>query len=156
MTTPLQMAMAYATIANGGTLFKPYIVEELAIPNNEVIKSKPVIVRRVISEKTSLLVKHMLAIVVKKGHGKQAAVQGYTVGGKTGTAQVAKKNEKGYEEGVTIGSFVGFAPLDKPAFVAAVRIDNPKDVIWAESTAAPLFGKIAKFVLEYLEVPKEK
>jgi cell division protein FtsI/penicillin-binding protein 2 len=97
----------------------------------------------------------MLAAVVKEGHGKKAAVAGYIVGGKTGTAQVPRKDGRGYDSGQTIGSFVGFAPFDNPRFAMIVRINNPKDVIWAESTAGPLFGKIAKFLLEYLEVPPE-
>ena len=148
------MALAYGAIANGGMLMKPYVVEEIRIPEGEVITSNPTTLRRVISEPSARMVRHMLRNVVEHGHGTRAAVTGYTVGGKTGTSQVAHKNEKGYEAGNYIGSFVGFAPVERPRFVMAVRIDRPKDVIYAESTAAPLFGEIAKFLLEYLEVPK--
>jgi stage V sporulation protein D (sporulation-specific penicillin-binding protein) len=94
----------------------------------------------------------MLRSVVMNGHGKRADVPGYLVGGKTGTAQVAKSNAKGYEEGLTIGSFVGYAPINDPRFVALVKIDNPKGVQWAESTAAPAFGKVMKFLLEYAKI----
>jgi stage V sporulation protein D (sporulation-specific penicillin-binding protein) len=94
----------------------------------------------------------MLRSVVVKDHGKRADVPGYLVGGKTGTAQVASSSSKGYEEGLTIGSFVGYAPTDDPQFVILVKIVNPKDVQWAESSATPVFGKIMKFLLEYYKV----
>jgi stage V sporulation protein D (sporulation-specific penicillin-binding protein) len=94
----------------------------------------------------------MLISVVKNGHGKRAAVPGYLVGGKTGTAQVAKIDEKGYEEGVTIGTFAGYAPVDDPQFAVIVKIFDPKDVQWAESTAAPAFSKVMEFLLKYHNV----
>jgi stage V sporulation protein D (sporulation-specific penicillin-binding protein) len=91
----------------------------------------------------------MLRNVVVNGHGKRADVPGYLVGGKTGTAQVAKSDAQGYEDGLTIGSFIGYAPVNDPQFVILVKIDNPKTVQWAESSAAPTFAKIMKFLLEY-------
>jgi stage V sporulation protein D (sporulation-specific penicillin-binding protein) len=94
----------------------------------------------------------MLRSVVVNGHGKRADVPGYLVGGKTGTAQVAKTGEKGYEESMSIGSFVGYAPLNDPQFVVLVKLDNPKNVEWAESSAAPTFGEIMKFLLEYAKI----
>jgi cell division protein FtsI/penicillin-binding protein 2 len=69
---------------------------------------------------------------------------------------VAKQHARGYEEDKTIGSFVGFAPVHNPRFVMMVRIDNPKDVTYAESTAAPLFGEIAAFIVKYWGIPKEQ
>ncbi len=98
----------------------------------------------------------MMVNVVEKGHGKQAGVKGYYVAGKTGTAQVPRKDKKGYEAGAHIGSFAGFAPADDPRFVILVRIDQPRDVDWAESSAAPLFGQLAEFMLNYWQVPKER
>ena len=74
------------------------------------------------------------------------------MGGKTGTAQVAKNNAKGYEDGLSIGSFVGDAPLGNPRFVGLVKLDNPQNVEWAESSAAPTFGKIMRFLLEYAKI----
>lgn len=94
----------------------------------------------------------MLRSVVVNGHGKRADVPGYLVGGKTGTAQVAKSGSRGYEEGITIGSFAGYAPIDDPQFAVLVKIYHPKDVQWAESSAAPTFGSIMKFLLEYYKV----
>ncbi|MBI2439511.1 MAG: penicillin-binding protein 2 [Candidatus Moranbacteria bacterium] len=150
--TPLQMVMAYAALANGGILYKPAIIDSLIYPDGTKEKMVPEEVRRVVSKETSESIGEMLESVVVRGHGKRAQVSGYRVGGKTGTAQVAKSNSLGYEEGLTIGSFVGYAPIDDPRFVVLVKIDNPKDVQWAESSAAPTFGRIMKFLLEYAKI----
>jgi cell division protein FtsI/penicillin-binding protein 2 len=150
--TPLQMTAAYAALANGGTLMKPQIVEKVIRPDGRVEEVRPQEVRRVVSEDTSRKIGRMLRGVVVNGHGKRADVPGYLVGGKTGTAQVARQDAKGYEEGKTIGSFVGYAPIDDPRFVVSVKIVNPKGVQWAESTAAPAFGKVMKFLLEYAKI----
>jgi cell division protein FtsI/penicillin-binding protein 2 len=150
--TPLQVVTAYAAIANGGKLVKPYIVDEIDKSDGSKIKTQPKVLKQVISERTATLLGGMLVSVVEDGHGKRAGVPGYYVAGKTGTAQVPKKDGTGYEPDITIGSFVGFAPVEDPKFVMLVKIDHPRDVIWAESSAAPLFGEIAKFVLNYLKV----
>jgi len=97
----------------------------------------------------------MMVNVVEKWHAKRAKLDGYYVAGKTGTAQVASKSG-GYEEGQTIHTFVGFAPSEDPKFVMLVKLDHPKDAPFAESTAVPLFGEIAEFVLNYYQVPKER
>ena len=94
----------------------------------------------------------MLISVVQNGHGKRAAVPGYLVAGKTGTAQVPKPDGGGYEDNQHIGSFAGFAPAYDPKFVMLVKLDNPKNVDWAESSAAPTFGEMAKFLLDYYNV----
>jgi len=150
--TPIQVATAFSAIANGGKLVKPYIVDEIRKSSGEIIKTEPKIVQQVISNRTATLLGGMLVSVVENGHGKRAGVPGYFVAGKTGTAQVPKKDGGGYEQNVTIGSFVGFAPVEDPRFVMLVKIDHPRDVMWAESSAAPLFGEIAKYVLNYLKV----
>jgi cell division protein FtsI/penicillin-binding protein 2 len=80
-------------------------------------------------------------------------VPGYFVAGKTGTAQVPNENGPGYDPNHTIGTFCGFAPVEDPKFAMCVKIDKPKDVQWAESSAAPLFGEMAKFMLNYYGVP---
>lgn len=154
--TPLQIVTAYAAIANGGQIVKPYIVDEIIKSNGERIKIQPKVLRQVISSRTATLLGGMLVSVVENGHGKKAAVPGYYVAGKTGTAQVPKKDGVGYETDITIGSFVGFAPVENPKFVMLVKIDHPRTTIWAEATAAPLFGDIAKFVLNYLKVPPSR
>jgi len=155
-TTPLQLVDAYSAIANGGILMKPQIVEKIIYPDGKEKNIEPKRERRVIKEGTAKQMQKMLQSVVTNGHGKRAAVSGYNVGGKTGTAQVVKPGTKGYEEGFTIGSFIGIAPIEKPRFTVLVKIVNPKDVQWAESSAAPAFGEIMKFLLNYYNVEPMK
>jgi len=151
--TPIQLTSAYAALANGGVLMKPQIVDRLNYSDGHEEEIKPEEVRQVISENTAQQVSQMLRDVVVKGNGKRADVPGYLVCGKTGTAQVANTDTKGYAQGVTIGSFAGFAPMNNPQFVVVVKIVNPKTVQWAESSAAPTTGQIMKFLLEYYKVP---
>jgi cell division protein FtsI/penicillin-binding protein 2 len=146
------MAAAYGAIANGGILKAPYIIDEIRHPDGTIEKRQPQDIRRVIETKTSRLLGAMLVSVIEHGHGGQAGVEGYYIGGKTGTAQVPKPGG-GYHEDITIGSFAGFGPVEDPKFAMIVRIDHPRTVQWAESTAAPLFGEIADFLLKYFEVP---
>lgn len=154
-TTPLQMVNAYAVIANGGKLMKPYLVKEIINSDGSKNITQPREIRRVISEKAALLTSGVLVNVVDNGHAGLASVDGYYVAGKTGTAQVADSINKGYGQ-TTIHTFVGFAPVEEPAFVMLVRLDDPKDVKYAASSAAPLFGDIAEFILNYLKIPKER
>ncbi len=154
--TPIELIAAFGAIANGGKLMKPYIVDELRSDNGFTQKTEPKMVRQTISERTARLLGGMLVSVVDNGHGKRAGVAGYSVAGKTGTAQIPKQNGIGYETDVTIGSFIGYAPVDNPKFVMLVKIDKPKDVQWAESSAAPLFGEIAEFLLHYYKVPPDR
>jgi cell division protein FtsI/penicillin-binding protein 2 len=150
--TALQLLDGYAVIANKGVLMKPQIVDELHYNDGHVEKIEPEEIRQVISESSAQQVAQMLRSVVTNGHGKRADVAGYLVGGKTGTAQVAKSDARGYAEGTNIGSFAGFAPINDPQFVVLVKMVNPKTVQWAESSAAPTFGQIMKFLLEYYKV----
>jgi cell division protein FtsI/penicillin-binding protein 2 len=150
--TPLQMVSAYAALANGGVLMRPQIVESIGHADGEVEVIQPEEIRRVISKETSEAIGHMLRSVVVNGHGKRADVPGYEVVGKTGTAQVAKTDGGGYEEGKTIGSFAGYAPRENPRFVVLIKVDNPKDVQWAESSAAPAFSQLMRFLLEYARI----
>jgi len=150
--TPLQLANAYAVIANGGILMKPQIIDRIVYSDGSAEDVEPEQVRQVIKEETARQIGKMLRNVVVNGHGKKADVPGYLVGGKTGTAQVAKAEGGGYDDAITIGSFAGFAPIDDPQFVVLVKIINPKDVIWAETVAAPAFSKIMKFLLDYRKV----
>ncbi|MCX6714962.1 MAG: penicillin-binding protein 2 [Candidatus Uhrbacteria bacterium] len=139
-------------LRNGGVLKKPYIVDEIRHPDGTVDKRSPQDVAQVISAKSSRTLGAMLVSVVEHGEGHAAGVKGYYIGGKTGTAQVPSPNG-GYELNNTIGSFAGFGPVEDPKFAMIVRINHPRDVQWAESTAAPFFGDMAKFLLQYFEVP---
>ena len=151
--TPIQIVNAFNTIANGGKLMKPQIVKKVIYENGiKEEEIEPREVHRVISESAAKEVGKMLSSVVINGHGKRAGVPGHLVCGKTGTAQVANTGAKGYEEDKTIGSFAGFAPLENPKFTILVKIENPRAVQWAESSAAPLFGELMKFLLEYKNI----
>jgi cell division protein FtsI/penicillin-binding protein 2 len=150
--TPIQLISAYNAIANGGVLLKPELVEKIIHPDASVEDVKPQEVRQVISQNSANEVSQMLRSVVTDGHGKQANVPGYLVAGKTGTAQVASHDTKGYASGTNIGSFAGFAPMNNPQFTVLVRMDNPKTVAWAESSAAPTFGELMKFLLDYKNI----
>jgi len=152
--TPIQMVSAFSAIANKGVLMKPHLVKEIVKPDGSKIETKPQMIRQVISEKVATMLGGMMVNVVENGHGKRAAAKGYYVGGKTGTAQVASRG--GYEKNINIGSFAGFAPVDDPKFVMLVRIDRPRNVEWAESSAAPLFGQLAEYMLNYWQVPKTR
>jgi len=151
-TTPLQLIAAYGALANKGVLMKPQIVEKYMYDDGHEETVGPEEVRRTVSEETAGKMGKMLEDVVLRGHGKRAAVPGYRVGGKTGTAQVAKEGGGGYEQGLSIGSFVGYAPIGDPKFVVLTKVDNPKNVEWAESSAAPMFGAMMKFLLSYAKV----
>ncbi|MEK9157450.1 MAG: penicillin-binding protein 2, partial [Patescibacteria group bacterium] len=147
-TTPLQIAGAYATLANGGQYMKPYIVERKEYSDGTVEDIAPTFLRQVITPETAGKIAGMLVAVVEYGHGKRAAVPGYYIAGKTGTAQIAVNGV--YSETAFNGSFAGFGPVEDPQFAMVVKIENPKaGVIYADSTAAPLFGEIADFLLTY-------
>ena len=154
--TQIQMLTAFGALANGGRLMQPFLVKEVVHPDGQRIVTEPRVVREVISKRTSRLVSGMMVTVVESGHGKLAAVPGYYVAGKTGTAQVPNPNGPGYLPDATIGSFVGYAPSDHPRFVMLVTVVKPKTVSFAESSAAPVFGDMAKFILSTLQVPPER
>ncbi|HNW55806.1 MAG TPA: penicillin-binding protein 2 [bacterium] len=154
--TTLQMAMAFSALANDGKLMKPYLVKEIVNEDGTRLSTEPQFVRQVISPEAARTVGGMLVNVVEDGHGKKAGVEGYYVAGKTGTAQVPRQDGRGYIAGVNIGSFAGYAPVENPVFTMVVRIDHPRGVVWAESSAAPLFGEIADFILKYKQVPAER
>jgi cell division protein FtsI (penicillin-binding protein 3) len=147
--SPLQMANAYAVIANGGILNKPYIVQSVNdIELNQKTEKLPTEIRRVISEDTAQKMRMMLAGVTSgKGTGLAARVPGYIVGGKTGTAQKVKTNGRGYVSGGYIGSFTGFIPANDPQYVIYVALDHPKRGYYGSQVAAPIFSSIASYAV---------
>jgi stage V sporulation protein D (sporulation-specific penicillin-binding protein) len=152
--TPLQMLQAYGALANSGKMMKPYIVQSKISADGKAVNTQPQELRQVVSPQTAAAISAMLVDVVENGFGKKAAVPGYYLAGKTGTAQVPNKNGKpGYEPNDNIGSFIGYGPVDNPQFVMLVRVDHPRDVQFAESTAGPAWGKMAQFILNYLQIP---
>lgn len=159
--TPIEMVAAYAAIANDGMYIEPHVVDKIVDSYGTEKKVEKVEGQRVISEDTSAKMREMLYQVVEKGHSWRAKVPGFKIGAKTGTAQIAKP-EGGYEEsedglGVFVHSLAGFAPTDSPRFAMIVKLDRPRSARYAESTAAPLFGEISSFLLNYhyRETPTE-
>ena len=147
--SPLQMANAYAAIANGGTLNSPFIVESITdLDTNQITSTQTKPIRRVISEETAQQMRLMLAGVTSgKGSGLNARVEGYIVGGKTGTAQKIKTEGRGYMPGGYIGSFTGFIPANDPQYVIYVALDHPKKGYYGSQVAAPLFSRIASYAV---------
>ena len=149
----LQLTTAVAAIANDGMLMKPRVVRAITDPRGRVVREfKPRSVSRVVSPQTAAQVTRMMALVVGDGGtGTQAALEGYTAGGKTGTAQ--KIGPSGtYAENRYVSSFVGFAPLEDPRLAILVILDEPRDGYYGGVVAAPVFRQIAQEVLGYLNV----
>jgi cell division protein FtsI (penicillin-binding protein 3) len=154
--TPLQIVRAYAAVANGGYLVTPHVVKDILDPAGNVIKSADYKPRRVISEKTAATFREILKSVTEQGGtAKQAAVQGNSVAGKTGTAQIFDHSTKRYSKSRYIASFVGFVPADNPRIAMVVVIKEPKGAIYGGVVAGPVFRDIADQALSYLTVPPD-
>lgn len=149
--TALEIVSAVSAIANQGALMRPYIVSKISGGGSEFAKN-PEEARQVISLETAVKISAMMVSVVRNGSGSPAAVSGYNIAGKTGTAQIP---ENGVYTDKSIHSFIGFGPLENPAFAMLVKFDNPKDIRFSSATAAPAFGKLAKFILEYYGIAPE-
>jgi len=152
--TALQMLAAFGAVANGGTLMQPRLVKaEFDADGREMRRIEPRAVRQVVSPETARTLSRMLVEVVEHGTGHLAAVGGYDVGGKTGTAQKLDSTTRRYSRAPGVLSFVGFVPADEPRLVLLVLLDEPKNEKWGSEAAAPIFAAIAAPVLRYLEVP---
>ncbi len=156
--TPIQLAMAYAAIANGGFLMRPFVARRVVSHEGDVLVSnQPHVARRVVSEKTARLLTSILKGVVSDGGtGGMASVEGFEVAGKTGTAQKPDLIHGGYAARKRVGSFIGFVPADDPRMVLLVLIDEPAVNVYGGVVAAPAFGDIARGVLRYLRVAPER
>ena len=143
--TPLQLAAGYAAIANGGLEVTPRVAAAApAEPGS-----------RVISEGTSSIVRGMLGGVVEQGSGVRAQIPGYTVAGKTGTAEKVDPTT-GFYGGGYVTSFIGFAPAEDPEYLALVVLDDPQTTYWGEIAAAPAFRRVMDFTLKYFNVPPDR
>ena len=147
--TPLQMARAYGAMANGGVLVRPHLIER--IDGQPIALTKG---RRVVSRAVSQQMLSMLRGVVLEGTGTEAAIPGYTVAGKTGTAAKIDPNGR-YSTSRYVASFVGLVPATKPRLVIMVMVDEPRGNIYGGVVAAPAFKEIARFNLQHLEVPPD-
>ncbi len=147
--TPVQMAAAYATVANEGVWLRPHVVAKVGS-----IERPAYAARRVLSPNVARQVMAMMRDVVVEGTGQEAALPGYQVAGKTGTA--AKPDASGgYSKSDYVASFVGVVPATNPRLVVLVTIDEPRGAIWGGTVAAPAFADIARFALQYLEIPPD-
>lgn len=147
--TPIQMVQAYGALANGGILRPPRLIEKI---DGEPLPAKEG--RRIISPEVAAQVRDMLkGVLAPGGTAAEVAVPGYTLAGKTGTAQIA--TEDGYSDTRYVASFMGMAPADKPAIVVSIMVSEPKNGHTGAEAAAPGFGELAAFTLPYLGIPTE-
>lgn len=151
--TAIQMITAFSAVVNGGYLMKPQIVSEISDSDGDVVqKTEPEVVRQVISEETSAQMRDMLEGVVEEGLGTPAAVEGYRVGGKTGTAEIATNGS--YDKSNYILSFMGFAPVDDPQYACLVIVDSPEGGGNSGTLAGGIFAKIMGNILSYYQIPQ--
>ncbi len=152
--TALQMVAAVGAVANGGTLMQPRLVRAtFDAEGRELRRFEPRAVRQVISPETARALTRILVRVVDAGTGHNAAIAGYEVAGKTGTAQKLDPATRRYSRAPGVLSFVGWVPADEPRFVMLVMLDEPKNAHWGSEAAAPIFSAIGRDVLRYLDVP---
>mgnify|MGYP004461030743 FL=1 len=155
--TPIQQVMGVSAAVNGGHLYTPYLVSSISNANtlDTVLVNKPKLKRDIISEETSKLVRYALESVVAKGTGRNAYLNGYRVGGKTGTAQKVKDGR--YMDGNYILSFIGFMPANDPEVVVYVAVDNPKGVVqYGGTVAAPIAKRVLEASANALNIKKSK
>ena len=150
--TPIQMITAFSAVINGGTLYKPYIVEKITDSDGTVVmRNTPTAVRKIISEKVSEKMRSILEDTVDKGTGKRARIEGYAVGGKTGTAQLSA-GKSGYIRNEYLSSFIGFFPADKPKYIVMAMFMRPQADIQANKfggvVAAPVVGNVIRRIIK--------
>ncbi|MBL8151731.1 MAG: transpeptidase family protein [Blastocatellia bacterium] len=156
VTTPLQLAAAYAAIANDGEWVQPHILKKVVSTIGNTVFEPNIIKRRVISPKAAIDIRNMLEGVVLRGTAKKAQLEGYTAGGKTGTAKKFDRAARRYSESKYFASFCGFAPVTKPEVVVFVVVDEPPfGTHHGGQAAAPIFKQIAEMTLQYLGVPPD-
>ena len=154
--TALQMVTAVAAVANNGVLMKPYVVSEIRDQKGQLVKEMlPQVRRRVISPDTAKTLTTIMEGVVTSGTGTKAAIPGFRVAGKTGTAQKVDPLTGTYSKTKLIGSFVGFVPADSPRLAMIVVIDEPEGDAWGGVVSAPAFQRIGQQVLTYLGVSRD-
>jgi len=155
LVTPLQIAQAYATIANDGEMPRLHIVDKIIRKDGSEEPIENTTVRRVIKIETANEVKQMMQSVVDVGQSSKTKIEGYNIGGKTGTAQIAKKDGTGYEENSFNHSFAGIGPITNPKFVVVIRLEKPTVTRFADATVLPMFKKAMQFLLSYYQIPKD-
>ncbi|HLG25547.1 MAG TPA: penicillin-binding transpeptidase domain-containing protein, partial [Candidatus Gracilibacteria bacterium] len=155
-TTPLQMATAYAAIANSGVLMQPHIVETIIEKSGKEVDTEINPIQQVISADTAEKVTAMLVSAVENGVAANAALDRYYIAAKTGTSQTYRYGKPLNGAGTTLTTIVGFGPIEDPKFVLLVKFDRPRSSEWADATAAYLFKDISAYLYEYLGIPPDK
>jgi cell division protein FtsI/penicillin-binding protein 2 len=149
--TPLQMLASVSAIANEGLIMQPHIVRQV-IDGDEVIESLPTALRRPISAETANIVRDMMVAVVRDGYEGRAALPGYTIAGKTGTAQIP--TPLGYDPQGSVASFVGFLPADDPQLLILIKLDRPNEY-WGSVVTTPVFRRLVERLVITLEIPPD-
>lgn len=152
-TTPIQLITAMSAVANGGHLVRPYVLRAVRHPDGGVEEIRPFPIRRVISPETAQTLTSIFTEVVARGTGRAAALPGYPVAGKTGTAQKLDRQTGTYSSTKVVASFVGYVPAENPRLAILVLIDEPGGIAWGGTVAAPVFREVAQEALSYLEIP---
>jgi cell division protein FtsI/penicillin-binding protein 2 len=154
--TPFQMIQAYSAIANNGIMMQPYIIDRMLTHDGTMTSSIPRVKGRPISANAARQMKEALKTVpTKEGTARRAAIEGYTVAGKTGTSEIWDSEKHRYDQQKVVASFIGFAPAEAPEFVLLVTFVNPKPKRHGGTIAGPVFSKIGGRTLEYLQIPRE-
>jgi cell division protein FtsI/penicillin-binding protein 2 len=152
--TTLQMAAAYAAVANDGLRVKPWIVKELRRPDDlKTYSNQPLPQERVVSAQTAARLRALLEVAVRQGTGVEADLQPYSIAGKTGTAQKSLARGGGYDPVNHIASFIGFFPAEKPQYLIAVMMDEPRGLQWGGLVAGPVFREITRQLVAYAGLP---
>jgi len=150
--TPLQMVQAYSAIANGGKMTKPYLVEYIEADGEIVYEAKSGQHSVVLSPRSAAIAADMMAGVIDEGTSWVAGVDGYRLAGKTGTAQIAAGAGYGEE---TNQSFIGFGPVEDPKYIMIIKFEKP-NTRYATYSAAPVFGELSRFILQYMQIPPSR
>jgi cell division protein FtsI (penicillin-binding protein 3) len=146
--------MAMAAVANGGKLMRPYVVKAIVNESGRTVeKTRPKVIRRVISKRTAGKVSWILeGVLSEEGTGAQASIAGFRVAGKTGTSQKVDPKTKRYSWSKYVATFVGFVPVDKPKLVILVTIDEPRGIHYGGLVAGPVFRDVGQWSLNYLRI----
>jgi len=157
-TTPLQLITAFSAIANGGVMMKPHMVKTIFDDQGKIIKKfQPEERGRIVSENTSRQVTSMLTTVVGEGGtGENASIKGFSIAGKTGTAQKVDRTTRKYSSHKVASSFIGFLPADDPKLSILIIIDEPQGISYGGTVAAPIFKEAAYQILDYLNIAPRK
>ena len=149
--TPLQMISSVAALANGGSLMQPHVVQEIRA-NGQVYEYKPNVIAQPVAEETARQLTAMAVSAVQR-EVNSAQVEGYTIAGKTGTAEIPENGV--YLSDATIGSFIGWLPADDPQLVVLIKLDRTTSSPWGSMTAAPVFASLVEELVVMLSVPPD-